>query len=144
MLIHFELHRLCVAPLYLPGKMTVIFILQYFLALAYSSLNFSQQMWHIFSFSCDLCCLFVNVLFSFFKVLIVSIVWSFNGLQNVFIQSSSLYTSWVFFMLLNDNIVEIEKRDEISSVTFVVDDFSELFLHSSTFNWKFKICMFSF
>ena len=36
-------------------------------------------------------------------------------------------------MLLNDNIVEIEKRDEISSVTSVVGDFSELFLHSSTF-----------
>ena len=32
-------------------------------------------------------------------------------------------------MSLNDDIVDIEKADEIRSPTFVVDDFSELFLY---------------
>ena len=34
-------------------------------------------------------------------------------------------------MALNDNIVEIEKPEGICSLTFVVDKFSGLFLHSS-------------
>ena len=34
-------------------------------------------------------------------------------------------------MLLNDGFVDIEKPDGIYLLTFVVDEFSELFLHTS-------------
>ena len=37
-------------------------------------------------------------------------------------------------MLLNDNIVDIEKPDEICSLDFVVDKFSGLYLHPSVFS----------
>ena len=36
-------------------------------------------------------------------------------------------------MLLNEDLVGIEKPDQISSLTFVVDELSELFLHPSVF-----------
>ena len=39
-------------------------------------------------------------------------------------------------MLLNDDIVEIEKPDEIYSLTFVVDEFLGLFLHPLIFDIK--------
>ena len=39
-------------------------------------------------------------------------------------------------MLLNDNIVDIEKSDGICSPTFVVDELSGLFLHASVFSMK--------
>ena len=37
-------------------------------------------------------------------------------------------------MALNDNILDIEKPDGICSLTFVVDEFSGLFLHPSIFS----------
>ena len=37
-------------------------------------------------------------------------------------------------MLLNDDIVEIEKSDGICLLTFVADEFSELFSHLSIFS----------
>ena len=37
-------------------------------------------------------------------------------------------------MALNDDIVDTEKPDRICSLTFVVDDFSGLFLHSLIFS----------
>ena len=39
-------------------------------------------------------------------------------------------------MLLNDDIVDIEKPDGICSPNFVVNEFSGLFLHPSTFPSK--------
>ena len=39
-------------------------------------------------------------------------------------------------MLLNDNIVDIEKTDRICPPNFVTDKFSGLFLHSSVFSIK--------
>ena len=39
-------------------------------------------------------------------------------------------------MLLNKNIVLIEKHDGICSLPFAVDEFSGLFLHPSTFPIK--------
>ena len=39
-------------------------------------------------------------------------------------------------MLLNDNIVDIAKSDGICSLSFVVDEFSGLFLHLSVFSIK--------
>ena len=37
-------------------------------------------------------------------------------------------------MLLKEDIVEIEKPDEICSLTFDVDEFSGLFVHPSIFS----------
>ena len=44
-------------------------------------------------------------------------------------QSLPLYKSCLFSMLRNQDIVGIVKPDGISSLTFVVDAFSGLFLH---------------
>ena len=41
-----------------------------------------------------------------------------------------------FSMVLIDDIVDIEKPDEICLPSFVVDEFSGLFLHPSIFNIK--------
>ena len=49
-------------------------------------------------------------------------------------QSLPLHTSCLFSMALNDNILDIEKPDGICSLTFVVDEFSGLFLHPSIFS----------
>ena len=54
--------------------------------------------------------------------------------QNIFIQSLPQYTLWLFSMLLSDNIINIEKPDAICSLTFVVDEFSELFLYPPIFS----------
>ena len=40
----------------------------------------------------------------------------------------------LFYMLLNEDIVDIEKPDGICSLTFVVDEFSGLYLHPSIFS----------
>ena len=53
--------------------------------------------------------------------------------QNVFIQSLPLHTSYLLSVLLNQYIVEIEKPDGICLLTFVVDEFSGLFLHPPIF-----------
>ena len=58
---------------------------------------------------------------------------SLENSQNFFIQSLPLYTAYLFFMLLNEDIVDIKKPDGIRSFTFVVDEFLVLFLHSSIF-----------
>ena len=50
--------------------------------------------------------------------------------QDLVMQSLYLYTPCLISMLLNEDIVDIEKLDEICSLTFVVDEFSGLFLHS--------------
>ena len=53
-------------------------------------------------------------------------------------QSISQYTLCLFSMLLNDDIVDIENPDKICSDTFVVFEFSGLFLHSSIFFIKYS------
>ena len=62
---------------------------------------------------------------------------SLKDSQNFFMQSLSLYTSCLFSMPLNDDIVGIEKLDRICSPSFVVNDFPGLFLHPSIIN-KYK------
>ena len=42
-----------------------------------------------------------------------------------------LYSSYSFFMCLNDDIVGIEKPDGICSLSCVAEDFSGLFWHPS-------------
>ena len=48
-------------------------------------------------------------------------------------QSLLMYTSCLFSMFLNDDIVDIEKADGIFLPTFFVNEFSGLFLHSPIF-----------
>ena len=52
-------------------------------------------------------------------------------------QSLPLHTSCLFSMILNDDIVDIVKPDRICSPTFVVDEFSGLYLHPSIFYVKY-------
>ena len=52
-------------------------------------------------------------------------------------QSLPLHTSCLFSMILNDDIVDIAKPDRICSPTFVVDEFSGLYLHPSIFYVKY-------
>ena len=49
-------------------------------------------------------------------------------------QTLRLYSLCLFSTLLNKDIIDIEKPDGICSPTFVVDEFSELFLHPSIFS----------
>ena len=42
----------------------------------------------------------------------------------------------LIFYVLNDDIVDIEKRDGICSSTFIVDEFPVLFLHPSILSTK--------
>ena len=59
----------------------------------------------------------------------------FNFHKTFFMQSLALYISYSF-MLLNDDIVDITKPDVIFCYTFVVDEFSGLFLHPSIVSAK--------
>ena len=70
----------------------------------------------------------------FFLRLIIFIACPLKKSQNFFMQSLSLYTSCLFFMLLDAVIVDIEEPYGICSLTFVADDFSGLFLHPSIFS----------
>ena len=45
----------------------------------------------------------------------------------MFFQSLPLYTLCLFSMLLNDDIVNMEKPDGIYLLTFAVDEFSDYF-----------------
>ena len=69
--------------------------------------------------------------FFFFK-LIIFIACSLKNSQNFFIQSLPLYKSCVFSMLLKKDVAE--KPDGICSLTFHVDEFSGLLLHSPMFS----------
>ena len=51
-------------------------------------------------------------------------------------QSLRVHTSCLFPMLLNDDVVITAKPDRICSPTFVVDEFSGLFLERSIFYKK--------
>ena len=56
--------------------------------------------------------LFVTSFFFFLK-LIISNAYSPKNSQNLFMQSLSLYESCLFTMSLDDDIVDMEKSDEI-------------------------------
>ena len=81
------------------------------------------------------CCSFIDNFIFFFLKLIIFIACCLKNSQNFFMQSlPPLYTSCLFSMLLNKNIVDIEKPNKICSLTFVVNKFSRLFLHPSIFS----------
>ena len=54
-------------------------------------------------------------------------------MTHFFVHFVPLYTSCLFSMLLNEDILDIGKPDGTCSLTFVVDEFSGLFLHPSIF-----------
>ena len=95
------------------------------------------------AFSYDFCCSFVNNFVFFFLNLIIFIVCSLKDSQIFFLQSLPLYTSCLFSMLLNHDIVDIERPNGIFSPAFVVNEFSGLFSHPSIkfFSQTFKICI---
>ena len=72
--------------------------------------------------------------FFFFLKLIIFIACSVKNLQNFLMQSLPLYMLCLFSMLLDEDIADIEKPDGIYLLTFVVDEFSGLFLHPSIFS----------
>ena len=76
--------------------------------------------------------LLVTSYFLFLK-LIIFIACSLKNPRNFFMQFLPLYTPCLFSMVLNEDIVDIEKPDGICSLTFVMDEFSGLFLHPSIF-----------
>ena len=77
----------------------------------------------MFAFSYDSCCSFVNNFLFIFLKLIFFTERSLKNSQNFFIKSFHLYTSCLFSMLLNEDIEDNEKPDEICLLTFVVDEF---------------------
>ena len=96
------------------SNFTIFFVFHIFI------LIFFLQIKHIFAFSYDSYCSFVsNFIFFLFKI---------NYLHCV-----PLHTSCLFSIFLNEDIVVIEKLDAKCSLTFVVDEFSGLFLYSSVF-----------
>ena len=72
------------------------------------------------------------IIFFLFKITIF-IACFLQDSQDFFIKSLPLYTLCLFSMLLNDDILDIEKPFTIYLPTFVVDEFSGIFLHPSIF-----------
>ena len=54
-----------------------------------------------------------------------------------FIQSFRQYKVWLFFILSNAQIIDIEYLQGVCSPFFVVEEFSELFAHPSIFLIKY-------
>ena len=65
---------------------------------------------------------------------IIFIACSLKKSRNFFMQSLPLYISCLISMLLNEDILDIEKPDGMCLLTFVVDEFSGLFLHPPIFS----------
>ena len=73
---------------------------------------------------------------SFSKKLIIFIALFLKDSQKFFMRYLPLYTSCLFSVSSNNDILDIEKPDGICSPTFVVGDFLGLFLHPSIFSNK--------
>ena len=96
----------------------------------------------IFAFSYDSCCSFLNSLIFSFSKLIIFIAYFLKNSRNFFKHSLPLHISCLSFILLYEDIVDIEKLDGICSLTFAVDEFSGLFLHPWIFFYcTLKICI---
>ena len=79
------------------------------------------------------CYSFVKNFILFFLVLIILFSYFFLRIHRNFFYNLHLCIHHAHFLSLNDNIVDIEKLDGIYFPTLVVDNFSGLFLHPSTF-----------
>ena len=65
---------------------------------------------------------------------------SINDSQHFFMPYWPLYTSSLLSRLLNDNIVDTKKPNEVCLLTFYVDGISRLFLHPWIFSTKHSGC----
>ena len=63
-------------------------------------------------------------------------MFSLKDSKNFFIQYLPVCTSYLFSLLLNEDVADIGKPDGICSLTFVADEFSGLLLHPSMFCYK--------
>ena len=87
----------------------------------------------IFALTYDSCCSFDNNFIFFFLILIIFIVCSLKDSQNVFIQSMPIHTCF-FSILLNYDIANIKKYDEICPLISVMDEILGFFLHPLIFS----------
>ena len=71
-----------------------------------------------------------NFSFFFLKIIIPIACSHKDSLQS--------YTSFYFSMLLNDDIIDLEKPDRTYSPTIVVDELSEFFLNPSVLSGKYS------
>ena len=78
----------------------------------------------------------VILLLTYLFKLIISTAYSLKDSEKFFMQSLLPYTSCLFSMILNDDIIDIENHLAKCSHNFVVDAFSGLFLHPSIFAIK--------
>ena len=81
--------------------------------------------------------LHLYMIFIFLR-LIIFIACSHKDSNSFYMQSLPLYTSCLFSLLLNKDTVDIEKSDRICSPTFVVNEFSGLFLCPLIFAFSIK------
>ena len=81
--------------------------------------------------------LFITPFFFFLKLINFNAC-SLKDSQNFLMQSLPLYRSCFVSMLLNDDIVEIERPGTACSLAFVMNEFSGLFLHPSMFFIKYS------
>ena len=108
----------CISPclLIIISNFTIFWIFQIFI--------FKFFFTNIFAFGYDCCCSFVNSFVFFFLKLIIFIACSLKNSQNIFMESLPLHISYLFSMLLNEDIVDSEKPDGICWLTFVLVGFS--------------------
>ena len=130
--LYFKLHMLCAAPLYSPESWQWSLSLDFFYL---SYIFFQNFLYKYFSiFYMIPAGLLPIIPFFFFLKLIILIVYFLKNSQNIFMQSLSIYASCLFSVLLNENIVDIEKSDGICWLTFAADDFLGLLLYLSIFS----------
>ena len=110
------------------SNFTILYIFQIFI------FKFSFANIRVFAFSYDSCCSFVNNSMFFILRLIIFIACFLKHSENFFILSFPLHTSSSTSMILNDDVVEIEKPDGICLSTVVVYEFSGFCLHPSIFS----------
>ena len=128
--LYFKLYMLFAAPLYSPVLWQWPLTLHYFLSFKCWGFfsDFSGQIWFLLLFNFII----------FFLKLIIFIVFSLKYSQNFFIHSLPRYTSSLFYMLLNEDIVDIEKLDGICLLNFLI--FRIIFTSISLFYYTLKIC----
>ena len=108
--------------------MTIISNFVRFLSFKYLLSRFSLLIKQILLFHLSRAALLLIISFH----LIILIACSLNDLRNFFIQSLSLYTSFLLSMLLRDDIVDIEKPDGICLPAFLCMSSQDYFyIHQS-------------
>ena len=121
--------------------MTMISNLLFFIFQIFIFIFFLTNIADVLHFHLIFVALSLTTLFFFSLKLIIFIVCSLKNSKSFFIQYLLLYTSSLFYMLLNEDVVDIEKPVGISSLTFVADEFSWLFLHPSIFSTIHSKCV---